>query len=366
MSADLWKEFGQPEENRWKDVSAQVRYPSGEAEEDFGDFEEAEQEKIQIESTEQRVHSHASRLGEGAEEHSLGEQWGNFEDGTVLFDVDEAATHEESQIQRRPSQSILTAPVLEEDDDFDPWEPVSTSSHTMTEALSPHQSEALPSKKVNETSSQHRPAPIPNEPPPANVPPPSILLLLSATVLHVPLPTDSVQGGKMSEAVGQRLTDMRAISRVVAGRKQRWKRDNILSQSMKIGQAGKQGGMKLTSVDKTESRREDQEVSEVLRVWKEQVGVLRSIVLAVQAAHQGIKLAVPEVTESAPVLLAKAGEGALTATKACFLCGLGRNERVSKIDVNVEDSFGEWWVEHWGHLDCTSFWTRHKSQLPQK
>ena len=116
--------------------------------------------------------------------------------------------------------------------------------------------------------------------------------------------------------------------------------------------------MKLTGVDKAESSREDREVADVLRSWRGYVGKLRSFISA-----SGSKLAVPELTDAAVVRTAQESEGAITSTKACVLCGIKRNERVMKIDGDIQDSFGEWWIEHWGHKSCKAFWISHESDL---
>ena len=153
----------------------------------------------------------------------------------------------------------------------------------------------------------------------------------------------------------------------MAGRKLRWKRDNFLSQSMKIGPAsGKTSGMKLVGVDKAETSKEDQEAAEALVAWKQQVGPLRSTVSMINVHLPGGGLSFPDISAAMPIRVAKSSEGALTAPKCCFLCGIKRDERVAKVDVDVEDSFGEWWTEHWGHKDCVTFWSNHKASLVQR
>ncbi len=161
---------------------------------------------------------------------------------------------------------------------------------------------------------------------------------------------------------------MRAATRIIAGRKLRWKRDTHLSQSMKIGPAhsGKTGGMKLRGMDRTESLREDREVAEALSTWKKQLGDLRAAITMANAEIRGTVLSVPHISDNLHIRGAKIEEGAMTAPKCCFVCGLKREERLEKIDVDVEDSFGEWWTDHWGHLDCRIFWGRHKGSLEQR
>jgi hypothetical protein len=43
-----------------------------------------------------------------------------------------------------------------------------------------------------------------------------------------------------------------------------------------------------------------------------------------------------------------------------------RDERVANVDAHVEDSFGEWWTEHWGHLECRLFWEENQASLAQR
>ncbi len=216
-------------------------------------------------------------------------------------------------------------------------------------------------------------------PPPSNIPPPSILLLLIQTMLQS-LTADIKKILSLTDAssisLGQSKVDqlqshlsiVRAAARIIAGRKLRWKRDTHLSQSMKIGPAhsGKIGGMKLTGVDRTESLREDREVAEALGIWKKQLGGLRAAITTANAGTRETVLSVPEISENLHVRGARLEEGALTAPKCCFVCGLKREERLEKIDVEVEDSFGEWWVDHWGHVDCRIFWEKHRGSLGQR
>ena len=248
------------------------------------------------------------------------------------------------------------------DEQWDDFEAAATSG--------PEPSSAPPSRtlKVAEASN--------NGPPPSNIPPPSILLPVIATIfgsLITDLKTAQFrhpldQASTLTQ-LGALLSTIRAGARILAGRKLRWKRDSLLSQSMKIGPAhsGKAGGMKLAGVDKAESRREDQEAAEALQVWKQQAGPLRTAVVALNAPlpeHERFK--VPEITDNMPIRQGKPSEGMVTAPKCCFLCGIKRDERAAKIDVDVEDSFGEWWVEHWGHVDCVGFWEKHKDFLRQR
>ncbi|KAI5465749.1 hypothetical protein BGZ63DRAFT_374447 [Mariannaea sp. PMI_226] len=212
-------------------------------------------------------------------------------------------------------------------------------------------------------------------PPPINVPPPSVILsvfpelLNTGDALFKPISSKSV-------SIKQRiLSDPKAIdfvegyillattaARVIAGRKQRWHRDKILAKSMSISAAGSKG-MKLAGVDKTQSAREDREAADVVAVWRGQVGRLRSAVAAAKTAGKGPTLRVPEISENMQIQTAKMVP---TAPKPCVICGLKREERVAKVDYEVEDSFGEWWVEHWGHKACKNFWVQHEKMLRQR
>lgn len=217
-----------------------------------------------------------------------------------------------------------------------------------------------------------------NIPPPTNVPPPSVLLTLFPPLFD--LPKNTLLKGVVNQPFPMKnriLSDPSTISflraylliatvaaRIIAGRKLRWKRDTILSQSMKIGPStgGGKGGMKLTGIDKAEVTREERESTEVVRVWKEQLGRLRSAVAVANSSLSDTSqhLSIPEISETMHI---KSQEGGLTAPKPCVVCGIKREERVNKVDVQVEDSFGEWWVEHWGHRACKNFWQEHESKL---
>ncbi|KAF7516386.1 hypothetical protein G7054_g14176 [Neopestalotiopsis clavispora] len=214
--------------------------------------------------------------------------------------------------------------------------------------------------------------------PPINVPPPSVLLSIFPQLLAQA--NDSLfkpVSGKSTSIKNRILSDPKTVdflrgylllatvaARIIAGRKQRWHRDKFLSQSMSISAAGSKG-MKLAGVDKTQAVREDREAADVLDLWKEHVGRLRS---AVAAANQSIKdasqqLKIPELRDN---MQAQTAKGVLSAPKACVICGIKRDERLARVDFDVEDSFGEWWAEHWGHTACKRFWLKHESALRQR
>lgn len=207
---------------------------------------------------------------------------------------------------------------------------------------------------------------------PVNIPPPFVILQIFTPILEQFHKQASVakpaQGNpkerskSLDSSLGRDLVcTLRVAARVIAGRTLRWKRDTALSQSTKIGPArsGKSGGMKLSSVNKSESIKEEKEAMDVLEAWRSRAGLFNSVILA--AGHQ-----IPLVSNNIQARPASADEGALKAGHACALCGLKRDERIPKIDEKVEDSFGEWWIDHWGHTDCKNFWDRNSSSLNQR
>ncbi|KAL8676924.1 MAG: hypothetical protein Q9186_006601 [Xanthomendoza sp. 1 TL-2023] len=220
-------------------------------------------------------------------------------------------------------------------------------------------------------------------PAPSNIPPPSVLLSTVTTILgclpeEIRVIVSTISTSLMNDTPSSddavfetligKLSMTNASARILAGRKLRWRRDTHLAQRMSMGpaNAGKTGGMKLTGVDRSESRREDQEAAEVVRTWKHQLGVLKSHIARINAQQSEVKFTLPDMSDGMSIRVAKLGEGGLTASKCCFLCGLKRDERVAWLDINVEDSFGEWWIDHWGHVDCIRFWQEHKDSLEKQ
>ncbi|KAI1117942.1 hypothetical protein F5Y14DRAFT_400550 [Nemania sp. NC0429] len=233
------------------------------------------------------------------------------------------------------------------------WDPADTNNDTIAEA----EDSALP---------------------PINIPPPSILLSAFPQLfdqaneyLYKPVSgqTQSIKDRILSDAkvhdfLRGYLSLAVVAARIIAGRKMRWHRDKFLSQSMSISAAGSKG-MKLAGVDKIQTAREDREAADVVSNWKSQVGRLRAIVAAANSAGKGggTQLKIPEIADTMQVQIAK---DVPTAPKACVICGLKRNERLAKVDHGVEDSFGEWWSEHWGHVACKRFWLQHEKTLRQR
>ncbi|PHH68957.1 hypothetical protein CDD80_7115 [Ophiocordyceps camponoti-rufipedis] len=210
--------------------------------------------------------------------------------------------------------------------------------------------------------------------PPTNVPPPWVILstfpelFSSGNRLFKPLMGQDasvkqkiLEKPKAAQFLESYILLGCTAARVLAGRKHRWHRDKTLAKSMSLS-AGGSKGMKLAGVDKSQSAREDREATEVVTSWREHVGRLRTAVAAANSGS-GTKLRVPELSDKMQIQTAKMVP---TAPSACVICGMRRDERVAKVDFEVEDSFGEWWVDHWGHRACKNFWLEHEPRLRQR
>jgi hypothetical protein len=245
-----------------------------------------------------------------------------------------------------------------------------------------------------------------NQLPPTNIPPPASLLslfppLFTSAETEFFRPTSSEPQNIRSRIFADPatitylkglLTLATVCGRIIAGRKNRWKRDAILAQSMRIGPAaaGGHSGLKLASVDKGETTKEDREAADVLRVWQALVGRLKAAIAEAKKANDQDLGPLPELRDVMPIRIAKEVEGGVPGFKACALCGLKREERVGKVDLDVMDSFGEWWIEgmnmHRGmfslfsvlilkknlltcadmNLACRNFWEEQKDVLRQR
>jgi hypothetical protein len=266
---------------------------------------------------------------------------------------------------KQPSPITPSFPAAKQDDSwdsFDDWEAtIPTKSQVKTavkpkELLLPSTSTPQPSilsPALNEAQ--------PGELPPTNVPPPGVLLTLFPPLFEEaqnklfkpmaaqPLPMRNkllAEPGTITFLEGY-LVLASVAARIIAGRKLRWKRDAHLSQGMRIGPASSRAtsGMKLTGIDKSENMKEEREASDVVRVWKDQVGRLRHVVAAANQIKAGILGAIPDIQETMPVRTLKQADGGVPAPQPCMMCGLKRDERVGSADQTVEDSFGEWWIE---------------------
>lgn len=279
--------------------------------------------------------------------------------------------------QPNPTPASTLQAVDNDWDTFDDWE-----ASIPTQALKKPET----TKKIPVTSSS-APAPIlspaivdvqPGELPPTNVPPPGVLLSLfppffadAQEKLFKPMAAQTLpmrnklltEPGTVAYLQGY-LMLASVAAHIIAGRKLRWKRDQHLSQGMRIGPASSRAtsGMKLTGIDKGENLKEEREVSDVVRVWKDQVGRLRHVVSGVNQAKAGTLGTPPDLQETMPVRTLKQSEGGVPARQPCMMCGLKRDERVTGADAAVEDSFGEWWVEQVNmHRGTSPFQTIHSS-----
>ncbi|RPA89108.1 hypothetical protein L873DRAFT_1832084 [Choiromyces venosus 120613-1] len=128
----------------------------------------------------------------------------------------------------------------------------------------------------------------------------------------------------------------RVAGRIVAGRKRR-------AKSTLPGKAG--GGMKLANGTGAtwQQKKEDREVKEICRLWKEGSGRLKA------AMGAGI----PEF-EDEPFK----GPG----RQECKLCRLGKDELLPGLKEKTE-RLG-WWDREWGgHAGCKGFWENHGKGL---
>ncbi|KAJ9133220.1 Serine threonine-protein kinase ppk6 [Coniochaeta hoffmannii] len=294
------------------------------------------------------------------EKNSFEAEWGAFDDMPPKTGTKPQAP-EPAPAKPSGKTTVANTTVATSDWEWDDW---SASKETP------------PAPKPAETTS-------PSRPPPTNIPPPSVLLSIFPSLLSTASTSLFKPSAATSSSVRDRVHSSPATiaflrgylalatvaARIIAGRRLRWHRDKFLSQSMTISAAtGGKGGMKLAGIDRSQSAREDREAADVVAVWRDAVGRLRTAVAAANAAvANGVaasggrrQMRVPELAE---VMRVETVKGAITAPKACVVCGLKRDERVVKVDFEVEDSFGEWWVEFWGHRECRNFWIEHEVAL---
>lgn len=199
---------------------------------------------------------------------------------------------------------------------------------------------------------------------PTNIPPPAILLSLFPQLFENLSSTLATLKQSTTPAATKLLllSDLSATptvaAHILAGRTHRWKRDTRLAQSMRIGQASRGGGgMKLTSLSKSEDIREQREAADVIEAWRKRA-------FAVNAALKSAGM--PPVGTLRETMAVKVEAGALSAKEPCALCALKREERVVGVDGDVQDSFGEWWVDFWGHGSCKAFWEREREGLQSR
>ncbi|KAJ5095808.1 hypothetical protein NUU61_005164 [Penicillium alfredii] len=309
------------------------------------------------------------------------DDWGDFTDGPPVKKSPSRPTEKKKPQPHLKVKPSNPPPTTWEDDSFDDWADFTdgpSTKPTPIKTKKPSASHPAPGPAANSfLSGTAAPATAVR---PTNIPPPSVLMELLQDVLEqqqkeatqarsqqrssnttaTPPPTTTIAATASAIHVTLQTT-----ARIIAGRSLRWKRDTILSQSMRIGPAhsGKAGGMKLNTVNKNENVKEEQEAVDVLGLWRERAVLFNAVV---QAA--GLR-PVPAVAQPSAlkVVTERPEQGALKAAHACALCALKRDERVLRVDEEtVQDSFGEYWTDHWGHTACRQFWETNRHLLGQR
>jgi hypothetical protein len=309
------------------------------AEDDWGEFSAPAtyEAVLPLGNTIKMTHLMPTKVSE-IEQHPPEDDWDAFEDGET-----EASTH--AQVEG-PLSGLAATPAA-----------------AVPHLYPPPKSNPLSGRTDTQTAEAIRPS---------NIPPPAILLQLlpgvfdelrQAATQHIrqnPPPPTNLSQHDMARTIIQAFT---VAARIIAGRTLRWKRDAILVQSMRIGPAASAGGgrgMKLAALDKSESLKEEKEAADVVGAWEKSAHMFNSTVskAGMQQPLMALYLSVrPRLTNGFDVLKANHG---------CALCGINRDERVPQVEIKVEDSFGEYWIEHWGHRDCRDFWTTYKDRLHQR
>ena len=187
MSADLLAEFGGSETYGAHD---QVEAYDESIEDEFGDFEEAHDELKKEDTSQAKLESHAQPIDSINVSPPHGDlEWGDFEDGNILFDAEVEETRKDhkhqKESQQRPTGLPPVPPLIQvevDDDDFDAWEPVPsyTSPTLTTKVIVPQKLQGNSSKPPIAFELSQSSKPSADEPPPANVPPPTVHLSLSA------------------------------------------------------------------------------------------------------------------------------------------------------------------------------------------
>lgn len=351
---------------------------------DWGDFESAEPSAVQPEP----VHA-PKRVAHpiGGQHHfkspSISSKDLDLLDSLSIEDkkppAPKRAAPKKSHLPRNKSRPVAPSktPAPVDEDFFGEWgdfidgppsaPPAQTRkpSESTSHEQQPASTERSASKAFSKISQENIPA---SQVRPTNIPPPSVLLELFPKVLDqlrqgaLQTRKNLQQKEKVDAAASAIHYTLKTAARVIAGRTLRWKRDAILSQSMRIGPArsGKPGGMKLSAVNKNEDIKEQQQAVDVIAIWRDWTTLFNSVV---QASG---KRPVPVVAENVRAMTASPEQGGLKASHACALCGLKRDERLPRVDEGVEDSFGEWWTDHWGHTDCKEFWEHNMKLLSQR
>ena len=271
------------------------------------------------------------------------------------------------------SRSILRAlqpktppvPTTQVNDKWDPFEDGSVIATSPQPAPATHQIHSdTPASTLSIPPCAQRPT---------NIPPPAILLSLLPTtfqslvtlILLDPTASSLTYHNPTADLSEQVATTFRVSARLVStpARTLRWRRDTLLSQSTRIGIAGKSGGMKLSSLNKGETVKEEQEAAEAVEIWNSKIHHFSKVLKSAGSGSGG-----PTTLRLSMNLPVKplTGPGVIQASSVCPLCGLKRSERLVGVDEGVDDVFGEYWLDNWGHRDCAEWWYRWHRELSQR
>ena len=406
MSSDLWKEFGGGQEdavNPWAEALVnRSATPNRFEEDDFGDFQdpvpvstfetpkrplsnptiievETQQPPSHVERhVEQEPHVRKQTTSDSltVPDRSSPFQTPNNPSMARAFGQEGSASSKGSARSRpipaRETSSESTGLVEQVDDEE--WADFSTAHDTPTKSLGTKTNKLATKSSPSDSSCKTESKVFER---PKYVPPPSVLIS-QFTILIQTLPNRvetamqywKTSGGEIAGlelALRKCISALQVAARIIAGRKSRWIRDTVLAQSMRIGpaQGAKSGGMKLTGVDKVEVQRENSQTAEFVRMWKQRLGAIRVALAQVNNQASDKPLVLPEISETMLVGSSKGSTPVMNDRTNCCLCGLKREERVLKVDVDIWDTSGEWWTSLWGHTDCRVFWEEHGSFLLQ-
>lgn len=293
------------------------------------------------------------RSKENSSEPSWGEEWGDFEQIQITERPNPSPVKRQGIANPQISASTISDGPDEE------WEPFEDGQPDPVQSAPPQSEFSRSEGKAQQIHLSRISTPRVTDRP-TNIPPPSSLLQLLSSIFESIHKSNADKTKSKVELASKIVVVYRTASRILGGRTMRWKRDTILAQSVRIGQAGKSGGMKLASVNKSESTKEQRDSEEMIRDWSRYVHEFNSILAQADFPAYRMRLA------ASPALKTSKDTNTSASSKPCALCGLKRTERLSDIDVEVDDLFGEFWTEHWGHKECCEFWYLYKDLLGQR
>lgn len=292
----------------------------------------------------------------GKIQSSWDDDWGEFEQTGRGNERISEQPKDQNGIDPNPAGDSITS--VPEDD----WEPCEdgTSAPVQSSVASQTSETTTTKSQLTQAFTSQAPTTAPAFERPTNIPPPSSLLQLLSSVFETVHNDNALQSKPKSELAAQVMVVYRTACRLVAGRTMRWKRDTILAQSVRVGQAGKSDGMKLASLNKNESTKEQRDSEEMIHDWSNYVHEFKSILAQARLQPHRLRISASPSTQTLKY------SGTSESSKQCALCGLKRTERLSEVDTDAEDIFGEFWTEHWGHKDCYNFWYTYKDLLSHR